>query len=177
MAENEDIANSSYQELQDIAGSMGIQKNQSKDKLIEAINADIARRNGESTGEGAVEGSDTDDGSMVEKPDGVVDLEAQLADANDRADAAEAKVESLAGRVAKDGQPTTPIEVEREIRRYVKKNGGLKKNLPAGDAARAKSLLKIANGLLPKGSKPRTVDDGWNIGIVVPGFESAIAKA
>ena len=59
------------------------------------------------------------------------------------------------------------VQLERDIRRFVKPLGGFRKGLPESDK-------KEANGLLEKAK--RTVEDGWDMGIVVPGFEAITAS-
>lgn len=58
------------------------------------------------------------------------------------------------------------IQRERDIRRFVKINGGFRKDLPSADKRLAERLLKEAG---------RTVEQGWDLQIVVPGFEAASA--
>jgi hypothetical protein len=53
------------------------------------------------------------------------------------------------------------VALEREIRRYVKKDGGYRKDMSKEAINEANRLLKIAG---------RTVDDGWDQAIAVPGM-------
>ena len=59
------------------------------------------------------------------------------------------------------------VAMEREIRRYVKINGGFRKDLPPADKKIALDLLKQAK---------RKLEDGWDLQIVVPGFEQSSAS-
>jgi len=58
------------------------------------------------------------------------------------------------------------VQRERDIRRFVKINGGFRKDLPSADKQLAGRLLKEAG---------RTVEEGWDLQIVPPGFETASA--
>jgi hypothetical protein len=57
------------------------------------------------------------------------------------------------------------VLIEREIRRYVKKSGGFRKNLPGDSLDRAKSLLGKAGRPYKKDEKPE-----WDVTVEVPGM-------
>lgn len=60
------------------------------------------------------------------------------------------------------------VQLERNIRRFVKPQGGFRKDLPESDQVEALALLKKAG---------RKVEDGWDMGIMVPGFTNITAQA
>lgn len=194
-----DLTKAGYPDLQDIAGGLGINKGQSKDKLIEAITSawdGLDKNNNDDTGGGSgnVGTAGQGESDTVEalrerlaaaetradiaeaKVDDVTpeQLRTQLKDACDRATTAEGRVAELKAGGAKVNNPETKVEVERELRRYLKKDGGFKKDLLDADKVECRRMLKKANAMLAKGAKPRTVEDGWDITIMVPGFEQSL---
>jgi len=70
------------------------------------------------------------------------------------------------------------IMCERKIRCYVKKGGGFRKDLPGADKTAFRRLAKEWNECHKgKNDEDRTEADGWNMGLMVPGFELAVAMA
>jgi len=167
MAEQIDLTKADYPTLQEIAGNLGINRGQSKDKLIAAIAAARTKTDDGPVGEG-------DGGAGEDASTDVEGLQERLKDAEARAKTAEGRVEELKAGGAKVINPTSPAEVERELRRYLKKDGGFKKDLPDASKVVCRGLLKKANAMLKKSDKPRLVEDGWNIMIQVPGFEQSL---
>ena len=72
---------------------------------------------------------------------------------------------------------TPPQAAERERRRYIKRTGGLRKDLDleAASIEELKQTIEERLKVLEKstGLKP---EDGWNEEIMIPGFESIIGQ-
>lgn len=107
------------------------------------------------------------DGADTEQVEG---LKARLA-------AAEAQVAALTapkgivdakvkGKIVKPTM-TQEQQIEREIRRYVKRTGGFCKNLPEADKARTEAFLKR----IGRKHKDGSIKVEWDLSIVVPGYK------
>lgn len=190
-----DLTKAQYPELQDIAGGLGINKGQSKDKLVTEITSAWKEADGNTGGgpepDGNIGGGDGDTVETLReqlaaaenraevaeaKADDVTpeSMRTQLKDAEARANTAENRVAELKASGAKVKNPTSPVEIERELRRYLKKDGGFKKDLPEASKVECRRYLKKANAMLAKGVEKRTVEDGWDITIQVPGFAQSL---
>ena len=77
-------------------------------------------------------------------------------------------IPSLEDTSPKTVELSPEVMLERDIRRYVKKDGGFRAGLP-------EDQQKIGLELLEKAG--RSVDDGWDMGIDVPGFTDITAAA
>ena len=68
------------------------------------------------------------------------------------------------------------IFLERKIRMFVKRTGGTRKGLHKEDVKDAKDLVKADPGWSKRSanreSRPRTVEDGWDMEIVVKGYDN-----
>ena len=68
------------------------------------------------------------------------------------------------------------VFLERQIRMYVKRGGGLRKGLHKDDQKDAKDLVKTDTGWSKRSAnrqdRPRTVEDGWDMEIVVKGYDN-----
>ena len=58
------------------------------------------------------------------------------------------------------------VGLERELRRYVKRTGGFRKDLSPGDTKKAEAIMKELDREKPE----------WDVTIIVPGFEYASNK-
>lgn len=68
------------------------------------------------------------------------------------------------------------VFLERTIRIYVKRTGGLRKGLHKDDIKDAKDLVKTDTGwskrVPNRPDRPRTVDDGWDNSLFVKGYDN-----
>ncbi len=194
MTDRIDLTKAQYPDLQEIAGGIGINKGKSKEKLIAAISAawKISDGSTDSNASPTDQGGGEDDTvetlreklaaaeTRAEVAEAKVDdttpetLRTQLKDAEDRAKTAENRVVELKAGGAKVKNPTSAVEIERELRRYLKKDGGFKKDLPDASKVECRRYLKKANAMLAKGAKARTIEDGWDITILVSGFAQSL---
>jgi hypothetical protein len=63
------------------------------------------------------------------------------------------------------------VDIERDIRRYVKKSGGYKKGLSDEDMLRAQKVLREAGRLPAEGERPQ-----WDMNVPVPGIDNPSVK-
>ncbi len=194
-----DLTKAQYPELQDIAGGLDINKGQSKTALIKEITAawDGLDENNpiDPTASATNQGGGEEDTveslreklaaaeTRAETAEAKVDdvtpetLRTQLRDSEARAKTAEGRVAELKAGGAKVKNPTSGVEIERELRRYLKKDGGFKKDLPDASKVECRRMLKKANALLGKDVENRTIENGWNITIRVPGFDQSLLNS
>ena len=68
------------------------------------------------------------------------------------------------------------VFLERKIRMYVKRDGGVRKGLHKDDIKDSKELVKTDTGWskrsIHRQDRARTVDDGWDMEIVVKGYDN-----